>query len=219
MSPVISAVPGLPTWRSRLLIAAVALVAAAGAIFASAGTARADILYNGIYRNWQSGNCLDSRVTSDGQGLAYSIGCNGGNYQNWSIDHVATTDNWVFGFNIIDDATHWCLDTNSTSVYTHVCVANDPNQIWWMYGYDATHQVWGACNFRCVKIIYLLAGVSSLPDSSWVGDGEFVECFAPAHDALSFDEACGLVAAFAGFVAAFGTFAGAFVLDVDDGQP
>lgn len=138
MSPVISAVPGLRTWRSRLLIAAVALVAAAGALFASTGVAQAAVLYNGIYRNWQSGNCLDS----DYNGAAYSIGCNGGNYQNWSIDHVATLDGWIFGFHIIDDQTHWCLDTNSSAVYTHKCVSGDPNQIWWMYGLDDTHQVW-----------------------------------------------------------------------------
>jgi hypothetical protein len=36
---------------------------------------------------------------------------------------------------------------------------------------------------------------------------------------LSFDEACGLVVAFAGFGAAGGALAGPFVLDVDDGQP
>ena len=58
-----------------------------------------------------------------------------------------------------------------------------------------------------------------LPDSSWVGDVEFVECFAPSHDALSFDEACGLVAALAGLLSASGAFAGAPVFDVDDRQP
>ena len=58
-----------------------------------------------------------------------------------------------------------------------------------------------------------------LPDSSWVGDVEFVECFAPAHDALSLDEACGLVAALAGFVPACGSFPGSLVLDVADRQP
>ena len=58
-----------------------------------------------------------------------------------------------------------------------------------------------------------------LPDSSWVGDVEFVECFAPAHDALSLDEPCGLVAALAGFGPACGAFAGPLVLDVDDRQP
>jgi hypothetical protein len=138
MSPVISAVPGLRTWRARLLIAAVALVAGAGALFASPGVARADVLYNGIYRNWQSGNCLDSNWS----GSAYSIPCNGGNFQNWSIDHVDALNDYYFGFKIIDDETGMCLDTNSSALYTHSCVTGDPNQIWWMYGLDDTHQIW-----------------------------------------------------------------------------
>ena len=58
-----------------------------------------------------------------------------------------------------------------------------------------------------------------LVDPPGIGGVEFVERFAPAHDALSFDEPCGLVVAFAGFLAAPGALAGALVLDVDDGQP
>jgi hypothetical protein len=138
MSPVISAVPGPRTWRSRLLLAAVALLAAAGALFASTGVAKANVLYDGIYRNWQSGNCLDSNYNGD----AYSIACNGGNYQDWSINYLATYQGYIFGFNIIDDRTGMCLDTNGGSVYTHSCVSGDPNQIWLMYGLDDTHQVW-----------------------------------------------------------------------------
>jgi hypothetical protein len=61
--------------------------------------------------------------------------------------------------------------------------------------------------------------MSGLPDSSWVGGVEFVECFAPSHDPLSFDEACGLVVALAGFLPPGGALAGALVLDVDDRQP
>src|SRR5260221_12700979 len=61
--------------------------------------------------------------------------------------------------------------------------------------------------------------MSPLPDSSRVGEFEFVECFAPAHDALAFDEACGLVGALAGFLPPGGALAGALVLDVDDRQP
>jgi hypothetical protein len=55
-----------------------------------------------------------------------------------------------------------------------------------------------------------------LPESSWVGEVEFAEGFAPSHDALSFDEACGLVGAFAGFLPPRGALAGALVFDVDD---
>ena len=69
------------------------------------------------------------------------------------------------------------------------------------------------------KDLFLLAGMPALPDSSWVGGVEFVERFAPAHDALSFDEACGLVGALAGSCRAGGALAGALVLDVDDRQP
>lgn len=138
MSSAVRAVPGLRSWRARLLIAAVALVSAAGALFTSSGVAHADVLYNGIYRNWQSGHCLDSNEN----GVAYSIACNGGNYQNWSIDHVETQNGWLFGFNIIDDETHLCLDTNSSAVYTHSCVSGDPNQVWWMNALDNEHHVW-----------------------------------------------------------------------------
>jgi len=130
--------------RSRLLIAAVGLVAA-GALFASMGVAHADVLYNGIYRNWASGNCLDSDY-----GTAYSIPCNGGGNQNWSIDHVDTLSGYIFGYHIIDDKTGWCLDTNSSDVYTHSCVSGDPNQVWWMYGLDGTHQVWVNKAFRSI---------------------------------------------------------------------
>jgi hypothetical protein len=141
MSPVISTVSGPHTWRARLLIAAVALVAAAGAFFASPGVARADVLYNGQYRSWGTGNCLDSNWNGD----AYSIGCNWGNFQNWTINHVATLEGFIFGFNITDDETHRCLDSNGSSVYTwSYCIAGDTNQLWWMIGQDNIHQVW--CN-------------------------------------------------------------------------
>jgi hypothetical protein len=58
-----------------------------------------------------------------------------------------------------------------------------------------------------------------LSEAAWVGVVELVEGFAPAHGPLAFDEAGGLVGAFAGGLAAGGAFAGALVLDVDDGQP
>ena len=77
----------------------------------------------------------------------------------------------------------------------------------------------GACNLRLCKDLLGSGWFPFLPDPSWVGDGELVECFAPAHDALSLDEACGLVAALAGFLPPCGAFAGPLVLDVDDRQP
>src|SRR5258708_37064417 len=76
----------------------------------------------------------------------------------------------------------------------------------------------GAWNLRCVRPL-LLSGLPPLPDASRAGECEFVECVAPAHDALALDEACGLVGALAGFVPPGGALAGALVLDVDDRQP
>jgi hypothetical protein len=52
-----------------------------------------------------------------------------------------------------------------------------------------------------------------------VGGVELVQGLSPARDALSFDEAGGLVGSFAGGLAAGVALAGALVLDVDDGEP
>jgi hypothetical protein len=57
-----------------------------------------------------------------------------------------------------------------------------------------------------------------LAEPAWVGVVECGEGFAPGQDALAFDEAGGLVGSLAGG-AAGDAFAGAFVLDVDDGEP
>ena len=69
------------------------------------------------------------------------------------------------------------------------------------------------------KLILVGLLLRGLLDAPGIGDVEFVERFAPAHDALSFDEPCGLVVAFARFLPAPGALAGVLVLDVDDGQP
>ena len=52
------------------------------------------------------------------------------------------------------------------------------------------------------QVCKLLVGLlwPGLLDPPGIGGVEFVERFAPAHDALSFDEPCGLVVAFAGFL-------------------
>jgi len=71
----------------------------------------------------------------------------------------------------------------------------------------------------CKRSFLLFELTSALPDPTWVGDGEFVKGLAPAHDALPFDEAGGLVAALASLGAAGGALAGSFVLDVEDGEP
>jgi serine/threonine-protein kinase len=113
-------------------------VVVAATLIAFPGMAHADVLYSGIYRNWDTARCLDSNAA----GNAYTLGCNGGNYQNWKIDHVQTYNGWLFGFRIINQQTERCLDSNAAGwVYTLPCNGGD-YQVWWMYGIDDTHQVW-----------------------------------------------------------------------------
>lgn len=138
MLHVINAVRKSPSRKSRLLSLGFLILFAATALIAFPGVARADVLYRGIYRNWETGRCLDSNY----RGNAYVLGCNRGNYQNWSIDHVDTLNGWIFGFRIINNQTGRCLDSDfNSNVYTLPCNGGD-YQVWWMYGYDSIHQAW-----------------------------------------------------------------------------
>ncbi|MFC4054240.1 ricin-type beta-trefoil lectin domain protein [Actinomadura syzygii] len=59
-------------------------------------------------KNVATGYCLDSNSAQK----VYAHGCNGGNYQRWSIS----------GGRLKDVATGYCLDSNSArKVYTHGC--------------------------------------------------------------------------------------------------
>jgi hypothetical protein len=60
---------------------------------------------------------------------------------------------------------------------------------------------------------------ASLSQSAGIGDVEFAEGLAPAHDALALDDPGGLVGPLAALLAAGFALAGSFVLDVDDGEP
>ncbi|GAA0279134.1 RICIN domain-containing protein [Cryptosporangium japonicum] len=72
------------------------------------------------YRDLATGFCLDS----NGEGRAYTLGCNGGSFQKWvlrSADGGVTLRNLATGF---------CLDSNTAGrVYTLAC--NGGNyQVW-----------------------------------------------------------------------------------------
>jgi hypothetical protein len=109
-----------------VLIASVAVVPTA---------AHAD--FTTIWRNYRTGRCLDSNDA----GHVYTLGCNGGNYQNWRVEYFTSLDcEPAYGecypiYRIRNAQTRRCLDSDfNRSLYTSPC--QDPN-LWQKWEVDA----------------------------------------------------------------------------------
>jgi hypothetical protein len=113
----------------RLAAVAVALVA----MFGMANPAHASVYLAGTYNivHHQNGYCLDSNSSFK----VYMLPCNGGNYQKWKVtlqSQPCGEGECYVQITLKDVATGYCLDSNGTSLYTHVC--------------GSTYQVWTGSN-------------------------------------------------------------------------
>jgi serine/threonine-protein kinase len=85
---------------------------AAATLIGFPGEANADVPYT-FFQNNGTGHCLDSNWV----GEAYTLECNGGNYQNWRTSRLF--DNVYL---VIDNQTDRCLDSDGAGrVYTSPC--------------------------------------------------------------------------------------------------
>ena len=120
--------------KVRLRLAALVALALAtvlgGLAFAAPASATTDAGGTWNYRHIQNGYCLDS----NGSFQVYMGSCNGGTYQQWNvtIQNIGTCiDSTCYDYYVAtlkDRATGYCLDGNSTKLYTHVCNGGEYQQ-------------------------------------------------------------------------------------------
>jgi len=112
-----------------------------------------------IFRSWATGVCLDSNWA----GRAYTLGCNGGNFQNWWPGGAGYKACGAYGCGpvvvIKDNETDRALDSDwAGRVYTNPYVnwQNNMNQRWLMTGNDTVTQLQNVATGLCLQA---MAGV------------------------------------------------------------
>jgi len=116
-------------FNRKIAVRLAAVAAALVAMFSTANPAHAAVYSGGTYNivHTQNGYCLDSNSSFD----VYMLPCNGGNYQKWSVTvqgQPCGEGECYVQITLKDVATGYCLDSNGTSLYTHVC--GSAYQVW-----------------------------------------------------------------------------------------
>lgn len=124
----------MPTPRRRSPIArtvAVLVITIASVLALVAVSAPAQADSSRLLRNWATGRCLDMNYS----GVVYTLGCNGGNYQNWDLVYVS------------DQAGFYALRNAQTGLYLYrdgsgVRGGSSLNQANSIYPFARSGQAW-----------------------------------------------------------------------------
>ncbi len=121
--------------RKRLLLSLSSVLGSAGLVMGTANTALADSYVNILTASFQvyaTGYCLDSNTNGlgGGVGAVYTLKCNGGNYQKWTVQQDTSKGGY---YRFVDNQTLRCLTNDGGKVYAIGCINGSDLQLWSWY--------------------------------------------------------------------------------------